>query len=210
MDTAYWNGRYESGAGAGSGSRGRLAEFKLEVVQGLVDKYKVESVVDVGCGDGGQLSELSVKSYLGLDPSPVAVDKACLYRVDTDASSWEYEVFSEEIVMSGNAHDMAISLDVLMHLDEEAYRKHVEMLFHLSKRYVLIYAPNRLANGMKLAPHMFFREWVGEIKDHFGIDPIEHVPNKYPAKDNSSSRNDVSFSEFYLFDIPSKKKKDKK
>ena len=51
----YWEQRYSSGSNSGDGSRGKLAEFKAEIINSLVKDKKIESVIEFGCGDGNQL-----------------------------------------------------------------------------------------------------------------------------------------------------------
>ncbi|HEU4546756.1 MAG TPA: hypothetical protein VFR88_10740, partial [Microlunatus sp.] len=75
----YWERRYAKGGTSGAGSYGQAAEWKAEVVNGWVRDHGVTSVLDLGCGDGNQLSLADYPRYLGLDRSPTAV-RACIER----------------------------------------------------------------------------------------------------------------------------------
>ena len=202
----YWDHRYKKGIGPGSGSKGRLAAFKLKVVQDIVDTYKVKSIADVGCGDGSQLMALKVDEYKGFDVSNWAIARAIVAA--GLRSKWEYFEMDEEAVTEPNQADMAVSLDVIPFLDEKHFKRHLDMLFHLSRRYVLIYAPNRDAKGLRLASHMHFRQFVPVVKELFKLAPVFHVPNEHPAEQiRGRIKPDTSFAEFYLFDMESKKRK---
>ena len=190
----YWNERYETGVGAGDGSRGILLHFKLAKVQEIVDKYKIKSVIDIGCGDGRQLSGLEVGKYIGLDISNSAIDKASAF---TDKNR-EYFILNEDTTAKGDQADMAISLDVIQHLPDEQYEAHINLLFRLAKRYVLIYGPNRTGEGIKLASHMFFRKFVQDVVKKHKIEPILIINNDYPVEGDPKPGR--SYSDFYLFD----------
>lgn len=209
MDASYWDKRYEQGIGAGAGSKGRLAAFKLKAVQDIVDAYDIKSVADVGCGDGAQMRNLRVKQYRGFDVSEVAIDLATA-GAKIQPPDWMYQVMSEDAVSESGIVDMAMSIDVLFHLDETMYKRHLDMLFHLSRRYVLIYAPNHDGKGLELASHMFFREFVPTVKELFKLDPVLHVENEFPPEPvKGRVKSDTSFADFYLFDLESKKRRTK-
>ena len=198
MESAkYWNDRYRSGVGAGAGSRGRLYEFKLRTVQDIVNRYKVKSVVDVGCGDGGQLMSLEVAKYHGLDISTIAIEAASSYATKNRI----YQIIEPDTIAKGKVADMAISLDVIQHLPDDQFEAHIDLLFRLAKKYVLIYAPNHSGEGLKLASHMYFREsdgWIDIAVNH-GFFESERLFNEYPA--DARLLPDTSFSEFFLYEM---------
>jgi hypothetical protein len=51
---AYWEERSAVGGNSGVGSYGKFAEFKAEVVSSFVDAYKINTVIEFGCGNGNQ------------------------------------------------------------------------------------------------------------------------------------------------------------
>lgn len=203
MDASYWDNRYKTGVGAGSGSRGRLYEFKLRTVQDIVDKYGVKSIVDVGCGDGGQMMGLKVEKYIGLDISIVAINSAQAYRSDKR----EYFPIDADSIATGKTCDMTISLDVIQHLEDDQFAAHMDLLFRLAKKYVLIYAPNHDGVGIRLADHMRFRFFHKYITENFKSARQEMlVLNEYPA-DARNPSSTTSFSDFYLYEIDGKRKR---
>ena len=72
----YWERRYQDGGNSGSGSYGRLAKYKAEVINDFLDKFEIENLVELGCGDGAQLKLLNAKNYTGVDVSKTVLDIA--------------------------------------------------------------------------------------------------------------------------------------
>lgn len=63
----YWVERYQSeGWHSGAGSYGRLAEFKAEVLNDFVAKNDVQSVLELGSGDGTRLPLRAIPPITGL------------------------------------------------------------------------------------------------------------------------------------------------
>src|SRR5690606_16109619 len=71
----YWDSRYGLGGTSGAGSNNELAELKASVINRLVEKENVNSVIDFGCGDGNQLNMAKYPSYIGFDISKKAVER---------------------------------------------------------------------------------------------------------------------------------------
>jgi hypothetical protein len=57
---SFWENRYRTGGTSGSGSYGRLAEFKAEILNEFVRERGVSSIIEFGCGDGAQLSDFYI------------------------------------------------------------------------------------------------------------------------------------------------------
>lgn len=192
----YWDARYKDGTGVGAGSKGDLYAFKLETVQDLVKKYKVASVVDYGCGDGSQLAELKVKEYLGLD-----ISREAILRAQASVEKHDFLVVHEDgkpIDIEDCKRDMAVSLDVIPHLPGGEFEAYMENLFALAEKYVLIYAPNRAPDGLRLESHMHFRRFTDWIEANTEAEQIEHIENRYPAEEPGPG---VSYCEFFLFKL---------
>lgn len=80
---SYWERRYAAGGTSGSGSYGRLAQFKAEILNAFVSENDVRTVLEFGCGDGHQLGLARYPSYTGLDVSATAV-QLCKERFADD------------------------------------------------------------------------------------------------------------------------------
>lgn len=139
----YWELRYAAGGNSGDGSYGRLSEFKAGFIQKFLDEHSVSSVVELGCGDGHQLSMIKYPSYTGLDISPSIVEK-CRKEFSKDLSKkfLVYEPAAFEPALQEQS-ELALSMDVVFHLvEEQNYRKYLHDLFSLSSKYVIIYSTN--------------------------------------------------------------------
>ena len=174
----YWNERYKARKRLPGG---KMSAFKLEVVQEIVDRLNIESVIDYGCGTGITLAGLRVDRYIGLDFSPVAIEMA----------QQQYAGHSR-IYLTTPAYvgaELAVSLDVVMHLPDGDFEAYIGSLFDMASRYVLIYGPN--TDEPNKAPHMFNRRFVEWIEEHTHRVPVDVVPNRYEDK----------VSAFYLYRV---------
>ena len=70
----YWDRRYRGGGNSGDGSYGGLADFKAEIINAFVAENRIDTVVELGCGDGNQLGLMDVPQYTGYDISKKAVE----------------------------------------------------------------------------------------------------------------------------------------
>ena len=70
----FWNYRYKTNPslGSGTGSRGKLANYKLDYLR-LLGIEKDESVLDIGCGDLEIVKHLDIRNYIGVDISEEAL-----------------------------------------------------------------------------------------------------------------------------------------
>src|SRR5262245_15823168 len=71
----YWEDRYGTEGNSGVGSYGKFAAFKAEVINVFVAARGVQSVIELGCGDGNQLKLAQYPKYTGYDVSETAVRK---------------------------------------------------------------------------------------------------------------------------------------
>jgi len=189
----YWEQRYAAGGDSGLGSYGKFSEFKAEVINGFVAEHDIGSVIELGCGDGNQLSLARYRSYLGLDVSATAV-AACQRRFGS-ATSKSFRVTG---AYRGERAELALSLDVIYHLvEDQVFENYMRMLFHAADRYVLIYssdADEDRAYEHGHVRHRKFTEWVREHLPDWSLQ--RHIPNKYPY--NGDPR-ESTFSEFFIF-----------
>ena len=191
---SYWEERYAIGGNSGCGSYSILAEFKAEVINAFVREHGVQSVVELGCGDGNQLRLADYPRYLGFDVSETAVAKCRrLFRGDRT------KAFALMDDYAGERAELALSLDVVFHLIEDAvFEGYMRTLFDAADRYVIVYSSNTNDNIAYPSPHYRNREFTGWIElNEPGWRLAGHVPNRYPY------RGDVrtgSPSDFYIFE----------
>ena len=178
----YWEDRYAKGGTSGAGSYGQQAEWKAEVANRWVRELGVTSVVDLGCGDGNQLSLADYPRYLGLDRSSTAI-RRCIerYRDDPAKSFLRYEPGELSDPAGWLRGDLAVSMEVIFHLVEDhIFDDYMQRLFASAERFVLICSNS--APEQQLAPHMRYREftvWVAENHPAWElvrrVDPPPHL-----------------------------------
>lgn len=155
----YWELRYRNGGDSGNGSAGTLARYKADFINEFVADKGLKTVIELGCGDGRQLSLAKYPYYLGVDVSETAI-KLCETKFASDTSKEFKEVGPIEKPVE-NKFELGLSLDVLYHItDPVQYRAHILNLFNMSERYVIIYSS---FSGRNRSPHVLHRDFRQEI-----------------------------------------------
>ena len=159
----FWERNYARGATSGSGSYGALAEGKSRFLNALVREREVSSVIEFGCGDGNQLSLADYPRYTGLDVSRSAIALCQRRFADDPAKSfflYDGTCFTDRAGIF--TADLALSLDVLYHLTEDAvFGTYLTHLFAAGRRLVVVYSTNEEIGGT--APHVrhrHFTPWI--------------------------------------------------
>jgi SAM-dependent methyltransferase len=188
----YWEDRYKSGGNSGAGSYNNLAEFKGEVINSFIQKEKIFSIIEFGCGDGNQLKYLNIKEYIGFDVSEKAIELCTeMYKNDNSKEFKSIDAYGNERA------ELTMSLDVIYHLvEDQTYIKYMSTLFDASDKYVIIYSSNN-DKKKSIVPHVKhrkFTDWVEENQKNFKL--LEHIPNKYPLIDDGARE---SFADFYVY-----------
>jgi hypothetical protein len=186
----YWEGRYRAGGNSGAGSYGRLATFKAAFVNGFVELNAIRSVIEFGCGDGNQLSLLSVPHYTGVDVSPTVLAR-CRARFANHLFVDPSEL--ADVPTAG----LGLSLDVIFHLTEDAaFEAYMRSLFGLSEDFVIIYSSDCDAQPPdRHVRHRPVSDYVGRTFPAWSL--LARVPNIYPF--DPRHPNDTSFADFMVF-----------
>lgn len=159
---AYWERRYQLGGDSGEGSYGAPARYKAAVLNTFVAQQGVASVIEFGCGDGHQLTLAEYPEYLGVDVSRAAIDRCKQWFVDNPNRRF---VLLDDY--TGDRAQLALSLDVLFHLVEDAvYEAYLARLFGASERFVAVYATS-VAEPVRTLPHVRHRPVENDIKRQF-------------------------------------------
>jgi 2-polyprenyl-3-methyl-5-hydroxy-6-metoxy-1,4-benzoquinol methylase len=190
--TRYWIERYANGGNSGAGSSGNLNIFKSEYLNSIIQKYRIESVLDFGCGQGAILEFLDVNKYLGFDPSPEVI-KFLRQEYATDSTK-EFQYNTETL----ESKELVISFDVIFHLIEDAvYENYMKSMFSFSTKYVLIYSSNTNRTDLEYAtaPHVKHRIFQKDIPREFSL--LEQHQNLFPY--SSDNPEQTSWSDFYLY-----------
>lgn len=190
----YWNQRYLSGGTSGTGSYGKLAAFKAEILNVFVKDNEVQDVIEFGCGDGAQLMLSDYPRYLGIDVSAEAI-RLCREKFSEDASK-TFLLLQE---YTGERADVSMSLDVTYHLVEDGvFSEYMDRLFNASRRFVVIYSSNYDAYDPATAPHIRHRKitrWVDEQKSCWNL--RMHIPNRFEYRGDDTRG---SFADFYVYE----------
>ena len=177
----YWEKRYRRGKTSGGGSYGENAQFKANFLNAFVAEHGVRRVIELGCGDGAQLSLASYPDYVGVDVAPTAVRK-CRERFARTPNRRFFHS-SDRAAWAGFAAELALSLDVVYHLvEDEVFEAYMRDLFDVAGRYVIIYSwneetgPNYRDTGAVHMRRRRFTEWVRANADRWRL--TEVAPNR--------------------------------
>lgn len=189
----FWEARYARGDNSGVGSYGKFAQFKAEVLNKFVRDENIASVIEFGCGDGNQLMQAAYPRYTGVDVSETAIAQ-CREKFRGDATK-SFLILGD---YSGETAEVAMSLDVIYHLVEDAiFDSHMRALFGAATRFVIIYSSNtddNAGNAARHVRHRKFTDWI-EVKGA-GWSLDRHIPNKYPY---AGDYTQGSFADFYIY-----------
>lgn len=191
----YWERRYANNRNSGAGSYGRLAQFKADVINDFVVEHEVKTVVELGSGDGNQLSLANYPHYRGYDVSKTAVE-LCNEKFKNDPNKEFYWLAKENATIK--SADVALSLDVIYHLIEDAiYDSYMSQLFEASHQFVIIYASNHeeiIASHVKSRK---FTTWVdANVGDSWKL--LKKIDNDFPF--DPENPDHTSISDFYIYE----------
>jgi SAM-dependent methyltransferase len=191
---AYWESRYLDGDTSGVGSYGVLARFKAEVINGFVERHQVATIIELGCGDAAQLGLAQYPNYVGVDVSPTAVAR-CRRQFVGDATKRFFTL--DEVNGYRGTYDLALSLDVVYHLlEDEVFTDHMQALFSLASKYVIIYGTNHDGPGHAgHIRHHAVTDWVAAHAPKWT--QIDFIKNRYPYDRKRPA--ETSFADFYIF-----------
>jgi SAM-dependent methyltransferase len=188
----YWIRRYRRGGDSGFGSHGPLGRYKAAVLNRFVNENGINTVIEFGCGDGNQLTLAKYPRYVGYDISPDAI--ALCRRLFRDDSTKAFHLVSE---YAGDKADLALSLDVIYHLVEDAaFEKHMRLLLDASREFVIIYSTDAEHTPVE-DPHIRhrrFTEWMKAKAPAWEL--ISHLPSDH--LDARRGRRGFS-AEFFMY-----------
>ena len=155
----YWERRYRNNGNSGVGSFGEKAAYKANFLNKFVEERAVNSVTELGCGDGNQLTRFRFPKYTGLDVSRSAIEKCKGHFIDDCSKS--FSLFEGRITSSSWEAELTLSLDVVYHLvEDEVFESYMHCLFGLAKKYVIIYAWDVEEEKRYHIRHRHFSKWI--------------------------------------------------
>jgi len=188
---AYWMKRYAKGGNSGAGSCGRHAEFKAEVLNTLVSRENIKTIIEYGCGDGNQLRLARYENYLGFEVSPEAIRKCnTIFHNDTTKKFKLMEDYA------GEEAEATLSLDVVYHMiEDDVFEAYMKRLFSSAQRFVVIYSTNTDIQETLQAPHIKHRKFTTWVEANIQQwRPWQHIPHSLKNKDGSDK-----VASFYIY-----------
>ena len=189
----YWQERYQKGGTSGTGSYGRLAKFKADTLNRFVAENNIDTVLELGCGDGNQLALAEYPSYIGLDISDIAI-KVCSDKFSGDTT----KSFLHYLDHINDKYDLTLSLDVIYHLVEDhIFENYMAKLFDNSGRFVIIYSSNydEYSEDSPHVKHRRFTDWIELNRKDWRI--IANLENPFKFDDKYPSQ--TSRADFFIF-----------
>ena len=155
----YWENRYRKNGNSGNGSYGIKADYKATVINEFVAEKNIDTVIELGCGDGNQLNQFHFQHYVGLEVSPTAIVK-CEDIFKEDAAK-RFLLYEPRTTAKDFNAELTLSLDVIYHLiEDDVFENYMNDLFSMSLNYVIIYAWD-LEEGTKYhVRHRKFSVWI--------------------------------------------------
>lgn len=123
-ESKYWDGQ--------AATYGR--SNPLVYVLGFFKEISFDSVLEVGCGLGGNLKKLIAKRRVGIDFSPKMIEKALDPKEDI-----EYYVASvTDIPFPDQSFDLVLSYGCLQHVDSKDLEKAMDEIKRVAKKHIII------------------------------------------------------------------------
>tara|TARA_R110002126_G_scaffold291650_1_gene454847 strand:+ start:1712 stop:2308 length:597 start_codon:yes stop_codon:yes gene_type:complete len=156
----YWERRYESKGNSGLGSYGKNCNYKAMVINKFLEESGIQSVLELGCGDGNQLSHINYKEYHGFDISDIAIE-LCNQKFKNKENYY----FTSDVDRLSNAYDAVLSLDVIYHIvEDELYYQYIDDLFGRSSKYVVVFSSNFSNNPA--SQHIRHRSFTTDVENY--------------------------------------------
>jgi len=187
---AHWQRHYERGGDSGPGSYAESAEYKARLINEVVREFDIRSIIELGCGDGNQLTYLNIEEYIGLDVSKVAIERCVARHGGNPKRSfmwYDQNCFHDPLrVVSA---DCAMSLDVILHLiEDDVFARYVRNLFDCGRRFVIIYGLDREQDVSRHVSvrHRKYSDYIARNVPEFRL--VKHVPSN------------GTFADFHLYE----------
>ena len=194
----YWGTRYSVGKNSGSGSYGRLAKFKAQVINKFVTEMDIKEVIEYGSGDGNQLKLSNYKSYIGFDVSLTSIT-LCKKNFKNDNSKKFYLLNQ----YNNQKAELTLSLDVIFHLiEDDIFHEYMNQLFSSSESFVIIYSSNTENNPKGTNSHVRHRKftnWITKNKPEW--EEIKFIKNSYKRETNKGNTESESFCNFHIYGL---------
>ena len=152
----------------------------------------MRNLVEFGCGDGNQLTLAEYPHYVGLDVSRTAIG-LCKRRFAEDPTKsfflYDGTCFADRAGLF--VADLAISLDVVYHLTEDAvFETYMSHLFAAAERLIVVYSTNMVMSGT--APHVRHRHFTPWVE--------MNCPDWAPARITRGPSPELARADFFVYE----------
>jgi len=187
----YWEERYANWWNSWEWSYAKMAEYKAQIINDIIKRYKIKSIIELWCWDWNNLQYYDKVNYTWFDISKKAIEN-CIDRYLEDKNK-SFLYYEPKFFKSGWLQkEMVVSLEVIFHLVEDSiYRKYMTDLFNTSSKYVVIFSSNH-DNNKNSAIHVKHREFTKDVSKDFKLIRKIETPTVWNKK--------LFFSDFYLFE----------
>ena len=143
--TQYWEDRYYYGGNSGSGSYYKNAAEKADYLNAKIVEFDIDTVIDIGCGDGNNLKLFKIQNYYGFDVSKTIISQN--KREFKNDQSKQFSImdrdFEENLSNIKNKKNIkkiiCVSFDVIGHLVEDnIYENHLRSFDLVNPDYLII------------------------------------------------------------------------
>lgn len=167
----YWENRYKNGGNSGPGSYNDRAIKKANALNSFILENDIECVIDFGCGDGNQLSMLSISNYIGLDVSDYILDKNReMFCHDDTKEFYNISKYSKNLM---NYMDLSLSLEVILHLvNDDDYEEYMQRLINHGSKYLVIQTI-KVDYTKQTYPHVKLRNTLKYVLDNSTYELID-------------------------------------
>ena len=167
----YWENRYFWGGNSGVGSYGNDATYKADILNQVIDQYNIDTIIDLGCGDGNNLQLYKIKNYFGFDISLTAIKNNIKKYSDHKNKKFyvindNFKNILENIRNSDQVFKtIVLSFDVILHLvEDEIYFNHLKTFESTISDYLLVVSSDEDKEYNNFTPHVKHRNYSKDLE----------------------------------------------
>lgn len=181
----YWEERYYYGGNSGRGSYHEDAKIKVNFLNDTILEYDLKHVIDIGCGDGHNLSLFNTFNYFGIDLSETIINEnkrkfiGDKYKKFYLLKDNQLNIINEINSYVNKNNSIIISFDVIFHLVEDnIYKDHLDFINSINAAYCLVASSDEHVNYNLSVPHVRHRNYSKDlILDGWNLLVSKKIPN---------------------------------
>tara|TARA_Y100000748_G_scaffold301720_1_gene302483 strand:+ start:1442 stop:2110 length:669 start_codon:yes stop_codon:yes gene_type:complete len=166
----YWEERYYYGGNSGRGSYDEDAKIKSDFLNDTVLHYDLENVVDIGCGDGNNLSYFNTINYFGIDLSETIIKKNKKKFINDKSKKFyllknnQVDIIKDINQCINKINTIILSFDVIFHLvEDKIYNDHLNFINNINATYCLVSSSDVNISHDSSVPHVRHRNYSKDM-----------------------------------------------